>query len=250
MLKEFIDYLEDKQGKAIYVWGGQGQIASETWIRQHETSRANANRAIALYQKRKEQGYSNIEAYDCSGLGMHFLHDIKYIYSFDMSANSMMKKCLRIVSSELKKGDWVFRTYKSGIKTGEAYHVGYIVSDTLDVIESKGRDDGVVRCPLSASGMSYWNAFGRPQCFKDDIESGDVIAFSRLLKNTGKPYMSGLDIKSVQYALKENGFDPGIIDGCYGPFTERAVIAYQRSARLKADGIVGPYTWTSLGLAV
>ncbi len=250
MLKEFIDYLEDRQGKAIYVWGGQGQIASENWIRQHETSRTNANRAIALYQKRKAQGYSNIEAYDCSGLGMHFLQDIKHIYPFDMSANSMMKKCVRLLQSELKKGDWVFRIHKSGIKIGVAYHIGYIVNDSLDVIESKGRDDGVVKRPLNASGLSYWNAFGRPQCFKDDIESADVIFFSRLLKNKGKPYMSGIDIKSVQYALKEKGFDPGIIDGCYGPDTERAVMAYQLLAGFKTDGIVGPITWTSLGLAV
>ena len=246
MLKKFIDYLEDKQDKAIYVWGGQGQIATETWIRQRETSVANADKAIALYRKRINQGYHNIEAYDCSGLGMHFLRDIAHIYPFDMSANSMKMKCAHIAKPELKKGDWVFRTYKSGLKAGDAYHIGYIVHASLDVIESKSRDDGVVRRPLTASGKSYWNAFGRPMCFKDEIESGDVIAFSRLLKKTGRPYMSGNDVRAVQEVLKERAFYTGLIDGYYGPITEKSVTAYQYSLGLKADGIVGFETWTKL----
>ena len=32
------------------------------------------------------------------------------------------------------------------------------------------------------------------------------------------------------------------VDGSYGPATEKAVIAYQRSRGLKVDGITGPAT--------
>ena len=68
----------------------------------------------------------------------------------------------------------------------------------------------------------------------------------RLLKNIGKPYMQGDDVREVQTLLKQKGFDPGDIDGAYGPITEKAVKAYQETKRLKVDGIVGIITWGSL----
>ena len=39
------------------------------------------------------------------------------------------------------------------------------------------------------------------------------------------------------------------VDGDFGPRTERWVKEYQQRAGLKVDGIVGPATWRSLGLA-
>ncbi|NJK52146.1 MAG: peptidoglycan-binding protein [Leptolyngbyaceae cyanobacterium SU_3_3] len=46
--------------------------------------------------------------------------------------------------------------------------------------------------------------------------------------------------------LKAKGFDVGTIDGSYGARTKAAVIAYQQSKKLLADGIVGSSTWASL----
>ena len=60
--------------------------------------------------------------------------------------------------------------------------------------------------------------------------------------------MSGELVESVQRALKEAGFDPGTIDGLYGPHTVAAVFAFQQSNRLVADGIVGPKTAKKLGV--
>jgi putative chitinase len=59
---------------------------------------------------------------------------------------------------------------------------------------------------------------------------------------------SGPDVQRLQTKLKELGFPPGAIDGEFGPGTEAAVLAFQRSQGLLADGLVGPATATALGL--
>jgi peptidoglycan L-alanyl-D-glutamate endopeptidase CwlK len=59
---------------------------------------------------------------------------------------------------------------------------------------------------------------------------------------------SGADVIALQQRLKELHFNPGEIDGRFGPATEAAVIAFQRSEGLLADGIVGPATARALGL--
>jgi peptidoglycan L-alanyl-D-glutamate endopeptidase CwlK len=59
---------------------------------------------------------------------------------------------------------------------------------------------------------------------------------------------SGKSVKRLQTTLKKRGFNPGAVDGDFGPATEAAVIAFQKSEGLLADGIVGPRTQRALGL--
>lgn len=59
---------------------------------------------------------------------------------------------------------------------------------------------------------------------------------------------SGPDVTRLQEKLKELGFDPGNIDGKFGPATDAAVRAFQASEDLLVDGIVGRRTLTALGL--
>jgi len=58
--------------------------------------------------------------------------------------------------------------------------------------------------------------------------------------------LRGEDVLAVQARLLELGFDPGKVDGVYGPMTAAAVIAFQSSRQLDADGIVGPITRAAL----
>jgi len=60
---------------------------------------------------------------------------------------------------------------------------------------------------------------------------------------------SGPDVTALQQALQAAGFSPGTIDGSFGLGTEAAVLAFQRSNGLAADGVVGPNTAMALGLA-
>jgi putative chitinase len=59
---------------------------------------------------------------------------------------------------------------------------------------------------------------------------------------------SGESVKQIQQALIGKGFDPGLIDGDFGPATEAAVIAFQKSEELAADGVVGLLTQKVLGI--
>ena len=52
--------------------------------------------------------------------------------------------------------------------------------------------------------------------------------------------------KDIQTALKAAGFYTGNIDGKMGPRTKRAIVEFQKAKGLKADGRVGPKTWTEI----
>ncbi|MBN2362135.1 MAG: SafA/ExsA family spore coat assembly protein, partial [Deltaproteobacteria bacterium] len=56
----------------------------------------------------------------------------------------------------------------------------------------------------------------------------------------------GQAVSNLQSRLKELGFNPGPIDGIFGPKTEAAVRAFQRNQGITVDGIVGPQTWGKL----
>lgn len=54
------------------------------------------------------------------------------------------------------------------------------------------------------------------------------------------------EVQALQRRLAKAGFNPGRIDGDFGNGTQAAVIAFQRSAGLLADGIAGPRTMAAL----
>lgn len=67
---------------------------------------------------------------------------------------------------------------------------------------------------------------------------------------TKRTYLSqgdqGDDVLQLQKSLKKLGFDPIYLDGIFGPATYRALIRFQRYARISVDGIAGPETWEAL----
>lgn len=248
MLQEFLKYLHEQSDlHSIYLWGGQGELLTEideAYIRRKETSTANANRVIALWKDRKDS--PGARAFDCSGLGMYYLYNLHRLLPSDMTANTMKTQCNRLRRNELRKGDWVFRCYSNG----KAYHIGYIIDDTLNVIEAKGRNDGVVKRALDADGIGYWNAYGRPEIFKDEIEkeakeSGGKIMIELTELRKGR---KGAQVKTVQRILKALGYSVGGagVDGDFGKNTEKAVKAFQADRGIASDGIVGMNTWTKL----
>lgn len=239
----FIDYLEKQvKNHSIYVFGAQGEgadIISESWICKMETTPKNAQRAIAYWKKQVDAGYGKVlRAFDCSGLGMY---ELTILFGYpDSTADTMYRKyCDQITKSSLRRGDWVFKRNS----VGKVTHIGYVVDDNLNVIEAKGRDDGVVKLPLSRGS---WNLYGRPACFYDEIVN--VWIATRLLKKGVK----GEDVAEMQRHLIEKGFSCGDCadDGSFGGATYRAVLAFQKSYfsdPKEWDGIAGRKTLTALG---
>lgn len=254
MLDEFISYLKQEvANRSIYVWGAQGcrgKEVTEAWIRKRETSDQNATRAITFWQKQVKAGYGDkLGAFDCSGLGMYWMQNVKGIYSYDMNANNLYNTCSKkLTKNELKKGDWVF------IDTnGKKTHIGYVVDDNLNIIEARGRDYGVISGKLD----SRWTHFARPDIFKAEIEKEtwptpvapeeNLENLSIVIRRDLKKSVKGDDVKVLQKCLNQNGAQL-TIDGEFGSKTATAVKAFQKASGLKSDGIAGKDTITELDL--
>ena len=152
-LARFLDYLEAQLGQ-IYVWGGNGQPMSISRIYAMEDSDRNARRAEKLYNTRLSEGREPILGYDCSGLISRFLQNEGLVTS-KRNSRHLYDMCEKLFRLELTPGDLVFRHNGSRI-----FHVGAYIGGNM-VIEAKGRDDGVVKRDIDASGENYWNRCGR-----------------------------------------------------------------------------------------
>jgi len=72
--------------------------------------------------------------------------------------------------------------------------------------------------------------------------------WGRLAPATIREGSTGTGVRLAQSILKNSGnppWDPGPVDGIFGAKTELAVTNFQTDLNLKADGIVGPVTWTA-----
>jgi len=179
-LTDFIDYLNEQvSNHSIYTWGAQGQgygTVTEAWIRGRESKTGSysdgtsyADAAVAYWKKQCLAGFQTVlKAFDCSGLGIYWLYNLKHLFSGDMTADDMMGKCARIDFSDRKKGCWLFRVNSAG----DATHIGYMVNDT-NVVHAKGRKYGVVK---EKAKSSYWHRCGIPEIFASEIDAGDTAA--------------------------------------------------------------------------
>lgn len=73
--------------------------------------------------------------------------------------------------------------------------------------------------------------------------------WGRLAPDTIQNGSRGTGVRLLQSILRESAnpqWDPGKVDGIFGPLTEAAVKNFQTDLALKVDGIVGPVTWTAL----
>ena len=165
MLTEFIAYLNEQIGQP-YVWGGQHtKLTPDNYksvIERKENSSAHAKEAIAYCTKKFAEGATVLFGYDCSGLGMWFLQDVKKIYKADKTANGMKACCVDLDTPEPpERGWWTFKVDDKG----KAYHIGYMVDDEY-VVEAKGRAYGVTK---SLWREKDWSCWGIPKCFEDEI---------------------------------------------------------------------------------
>ncbi|APD19266.1 endolysin [Mycobacterium phage Taptic] len=112
-------------------------------------------------------------------------------------------------------------------------------------IESRGGGVGVITNPRSMRwDDSYANAFAYlPGPITEDgtPAAPEYVLLGRNYENSGDR------VRQLQRALNSYGYGLDE-DGEYGPLTEQAVGAFQRSKGLEVDGIAGPVTLAALGL--
>jgi len=75
-----------------------------------------------------------------------------------------------------------------------------------------------------------------------------MAEFEHNSKKFGYLYLD--DLEGAQKALLALGYKPGVADGLDGPHTQAAVKAFQKDAKIRVDGIVGPETRGALRAAL
>ena len=108
------------------------------------------------------------------------------------------------------------------------YYAGENIADTEEpVVESAGAGSG----GFGGGSSSKNNPYGKAS------SSGDYY-----YANSRKTTWGGDDVRAIQWALQDMGYDPGTIDGGYGYSTWNAVMRFQRAVGITADGDYGPRT--------
>jgi peptidoglycan hydrolase-like protein with peptidoglycan-binding domain len=130
--------------------------------------------------------------------------------------------------------------------SGEMGHI-VICDGKGGTVEAKGRRYGVVadtvhgrpwQTGIKIKGINY--TAGAPLKVKP----------AEIVYEPGAPDMQKEIIVKIQRALAAKGFNPGDIDGEYGPITQAAVAEFQRAEGLVVDGSVGPETAEALGISL
>lgn len=165
-VSEFITYIKSKVGDA-YLWGGQGESIYgliRALAKKNGQSDEKTDKMITYLE---EQGASDMEFFDCSGLGVNFLLE-KGAVGYDMTADGFYRKCTKIDKSEVKEGDMGFLVNASG----KATHIGYVVNRKT-IVHALNQTRGVIEENIN---NRKW-VFGRPDfCLEYDLEEKIDIA--------------------------------------------------------------------------
>ncbi|MBN8991192.1 MAG: peptidoglycan-binding protein [Rhizobiales bacterium] len=114
-------------------------------------------------------------------------------------------------------------------------------------IEAKGRRYGVVAD--SVQGRVWDTGILLPN-FSYDASVPIKVTPPAIVYDVAAPNMDKAVVTQIQQALAAKGFDPGLIDGDYGPNTQAAVLQFQEAEGMVVDGAVGPETAAALGVSL
>lgn len=109
---------------------------------------------------------------------------------------------------------------------------------------------------ISAQGTNFgpWSVFGSGAYRRHlaDVRPACAAVDPTVPAGRDEPVLqlgdAGPSVEDLQRSLSRAGF-PCAADGDFGGETRRAVLAFQASRQLDADGVVGPATWSALRAA-
>lgn len=236
-LNEFIQYLNDQANicEVNGVWYGQPYVRGGQHLHLTPSNYQNVihnreadsggypgggtyEQAAKAYCKRLfDAGMTELFAYDCSGLGMWFLQNVKNFYGHDMNANNMMGHC-DLYQNPPRRGWWVFMVNANG----RATHVGYMIDDT-HVIESAGRKTGVIIREWEKK--QGWKKWGIPDIWRGVIPApGDPLPGSTPTSDS-QTTTSGLPVEVTSFLrIKVRGKARRSVNVRRGPSTDFPVL--------------------------
>lgn len=226
-----------------YVYSGQGELYSLALAQQWGQAR-RAGKSMEYFVTQCARWFGKIVV-DCSGLIIQAYRSAIPGYG-DKTANTLYSKTV-------ENGPIATIPEIPGLCVWKKGHIGMYIGNGK-VVEAAGTNIGVVASALKApAGITPWTNWGKladvnyaAATTGPSLPEPPSCWLGRYLKLTS-PYTQGCDVSQVQNALLDMGFSPGAIDGVFGPKTQKAVIDFQKSAGITADGIVGVNTMEALG---
>lgn len=201
--------------------------------------------------------------FDCSGL-------VNYVYEkAGVHVNAEVRNTTQTAPIYYLKHGFVDVTGKVNLKTGAGLRIGDVPVNKKNHMVIYVGDGRIVQARSNLDGktgdssgqeirvqayydypwdcvLRYVGTGGSSEAPKTDpSDSGGGFSLQfRVLEYGSK----GEDVRAVQRNLKALGFEIGRYgtDGEFGRDTKQAVIAYQKSVGLDADGVVGPATMAVL----
>ena len=233
-----------------YVYGGQGEKytadLAARWAANGRSIPPGMRLTMtkkAYFTQRCAKWYGRIVE-DCSGLIVNAVRVGVPGYKDSTANNFIDARCT-------KTGPISTLPETPGAVVWKSGHIGVYIGNGW-VIEARGTDYGIVKSKLSTQKWKKWGLLSAVDYGKETESAWSV---SRLLKLT-EPMQSGADVRELQARLIDEGFKSVLIDGklktvkadgTFGPITEAAVKAYQKSNDLSVDGKAGKNTITALG---
>lgn len=232
---DLVRYAESKIGTP-YFYGAKMNILTETMMKSLHNSYPGTV-TTSYMQKARNKGQVGKINTDCSGLIGGYRG--KQIGSAQLYSSAKKRMDIKNIK------DFAVGTvlWKSG-------HVGVYIGMENGVpmcIEAKGINYGVVKTHVADTKWTYGLTFCDIEYTYDVKLDGTKKGINPYIQPTSllKKGAKGEAVKWLQFELVESGYKIAI-DGSFGAKTLDAVRYFQKSAKLKVDGIVGPATIKAL----
>lgn len=227
-------YAESKKGTP-YFYGSKMKVLTEDFMKSMHAAYPSVVTVayMALARTKKQVGKVNV---DCSGLiSAYTLHVLG-------SAQLYSQAYARLPISTWKQ--WAV-----GVVVWRSGHVGVYLGNGK-VAEAKGINYGVVITDIEKGSWKYGLTFSWIDYTITTPVASNVITYKIANPYTEptrtlKKGCTGQDVKWLQYELVEAGYTL-TIDGDFGSKTNKALLAFQKSAKLEQDGKCGPATRKAL----
>ena len=132
----------------------------------------------------------------------------------------------------------------SGDNTGQPNHVGIVASveGTSIIVIEGNKSEAVAYRAMTVNGK-YIRGYCVPNYAK--IAPTAAVTLVNVKIPSLRQKSTGGAVKALQAILTAAGHST-VVDGSFGPATEKSVKAYQKARGLTVDGVCGEQTWTSL----